>query len=295
MSRRCACDRLLELTETDPRFRLAGPAAAMLFVWLVRAAARIGSPGVWPFGSVKETAVGFGIPEPDAETALETLRNLGLIERRDDGAILIPAAETLSPRQSSGRTGAARGGRPRRGETAEAARERRQREMLLPMPPAPKPPETGSETLARAATATSTSEVAVEGGSGGNPPEWVSLGAEVAELAGLDPVHGGHDFRPVQGWLQAGHDAEAIRETIRRVAARPGYDGRRVRSLRYFDRAIATGAEPAAVARIGHVPRPSDDDLSPYSRHVRALIARGEVAIPSRAQFYAAGGAAACA
>jgi hypothetical protein len=132
MARRCACEKLLELVERDPRFLLAGPAARMVFIDLVRLMARLGDSRVlqlgFVFGSWSELAFGLRISETELETHLETLCRRGIIERTED-SLTVP--EQIMPRDR--RADAARengklGGRPRKN-----AADPRQTNILLPI------------------------------------------------------------------------------------------------------------------------------------------------------------------
>jgi hypothetical protein len=262
MARRCLCARLLAAVETDPRLRTLPLAARMLFLLVAEAAARSPVPGLLPFRETARVSLLVSASETETETQLETLRREGLI--RDEGqGIGVPLLLDVPARADAARRNGAAGGRPRKGESAEAARERRQREMLLPLPAAPgaaapgaagKPTETQAGKPAPIIISTISTATASEEGEGSarEAPAWVSLGAELAALAGLDPARGGYDFRPVQGWLAAGHAPDAIRAAVQRVAAQPGYAASRVWTLKFFDQAVQRErfipAAPAAMS-----------------------------------------------
>jgi hypothetical protein len=238
---------------------------------------------VLPFREPARVSLLVSASETETETQLETLRREGLI--RDEGAgIGVPLLLDAPPRAEVARRNGAVGGRPRKGESKEAYRERRQREMLLPLPAAAvaaKP----SETQPAKPVPTTTTTVSVSSGSseeGGRSaretPAWVSLGAEVAELAGMDGARGGFDYRPVQAWLAEGATPDQVRAAVQRVVARPGYSARRVHSLRFFDAAVAeqrTRPSPAAPIVI---PRDTADEVA----RMAALQARIEAAIAGR-------------
>jgi hypothetical protein len=114
-------------------------------------------------------------------------------------------------------------------------------------------------------------------GSAREAPAWVSLGAELAALAGLDPARGGYDFRPVQGWLAAGHAPDAIRAAVQRVAARPGYAASRVWTLNFFDQAVqAERFIPAAPAALSAADRAAEAAaLDAIERRVAETIRTG--------------------
>jgi hypothetical protein len=246
MARRCTCARLIAAVEGDPRLRTLPLAVRMLFLLVAEAAARSPVAGLLPFGETRRVSLLVSAPETDVETGLETLIAEGLL-RRQDGGLGVPILLDVPPRAEVARRNGAAGGRPRKGETAEAARERRQGALLLPL--AGKPSETQAGNLAPTTTDSSQS---VSGGDA-RAPDWVSVGMQVAEIAGLDPARGGYDFQPVQAWMAEGASAERILAAVRGVASRPSYSAAKVRSLRYFDRAVeAERASPswAASARV---------------------------------------------
>jgi hypothetical protein len=232
MARRCTCARLIAAVEGDPRLRTLPLAVRMLFLLVAEAAARSPVAGLLPFGETRRVSLLVSAPETDVETGLETLIAEGLL-RRQDGGLGVPILLDVPPRAEVARRNGAAGGRPRKGETAEAARERRQGALLLPL--AGKPSETQAGNLAPTTTDSSQS---VSGGDA-RAPDWVSVGMQVAEIAGLDPARGGYDFRPVQAWLSQDYASrDDILAAVRRVASRPGYNAAKVRSLKYFDAAV---------------------------------------------------------
>ena len=259
MARRCICSRLVAAVEGDPRLRTLPLAARMLFLLVAEAAARSPVPGLLPFREPRRVSLLVSAPETETETQLETLRREGLI--RDEGeGIGVPLLLDAPPKAEVARRNGAAGGRPRKGETAEAARERRQREMLLPMPAAPAAKPSETQAAKPVSVTTTTSQVssqseAQEGkGSAREAPEWAVLGAEVAELARLDGARGGFDYRPVQAWLAEGVTPDQVRAAVLRAASRPTYSADRVRSLGYFAKAVADergrpAPSPAIVVR----------------------------------------------
>lgn len=259
MARRCTCARLLSAVELDPRLRTLPLAVRMLFLLVAEASARMPTAGLLPFRETRRVSLLVSAPETEVETGLETLLREGLL-REEAGGLAVPMLLDLPPRAEAARRNGAAGGRPRKGETAEAARERRQREMLLPMPAA-KPTETQAEKPAAPATTTVVSSVPTglvgksRAPSARETPDWVSLGEEVAELARLDGARGGFDYRPVQTWLAEGATPDQVRAAVQRAASRPTYSPHRVKSIAYFAAAVADertrarGAAPIVVQR----------------------------------------------
>lgn len=292
MARRCHCSRILAALRDDPRLATLPLAARMVFLLLAEAAARAPEPGFIPFAGPRRVSLLVSCSETEAETHLETLLAEGLA-RADRGGLLVPLIAEAAARSEVARRNGAGGGRPRKGETREAYLARRQQAMLLPIAGTPAataaeapPPETRETNAAKPAparsTTTTTPEVLVGSGSGvalvgeARAPEWVSLGAELAEIAGMDGARGGYDFRPVQGWLAAGHDADAIREAVRRVASRPGYQPGRVTSMRYFDRAVSEGALQPQAAAVSSPRRMTAEERAEEARRLAEIEARAD-------------------
>jgi hypothetical protein len=157
MPRRCTCEELFDLLDQDPGLRLAGPAAQMAFLHIMRLAARMGSPGFLPLGSpmgspirnLSELASLLPMQETELQTHIDTLIGRGVLVREEAG-LACPALRR-SPRkaltaQENGRLG----GRPRAGETPEQARARRQGRPVLVENPAETHAEPNSETHPRA-------------------------------------------------------------------------------------------------------------------------------------------------
>lgn len=249
MPRRCTCARLIAAVEGDPRLRTLPLAARMLFLLVAEAAARAPEFGVLPFSGSARVSLLVSASETEVETHLETLVAEGLV-RAEGARLVVPLLAEAPPRTEAARRNGAAGGRPRRGETPAAARERRQSEMMLALPGggAPAAPETqGKPNAENPPLLLITTPSAQEEGSSARE-DWVSIGQEVAEIAGLDPARGGYDFRPVQAWLNAGKSRAAILAAVRGVVEWKGYQPRRVFSLTYFTRAVEKQAEPARPA-----------------------------------------------
>jgi hypothetical protein len=310
MGRRCACDRLWARLEEDVRLRTLPMAAQLLWLKLMRLAVRtpdavlrLGSE----LGFLTAVAVAVSAAETEVESNLVVLERRGLVVAdRAAGTLTMPDAEVTVARASAARINGLKGGRPRKGESLEERRDRRQRELIMPLPGrAAETQGTEAETdpvKAHATTAAGTQSSSSS--SGGAPPpagaaEWVSLGAEVAELAGLDPARGGFDYRPVQQWLAEGATPEQIRAAVTRVAARESFRPQQVRSLGYFTQAVRDAMQqPTALAPVRHwvaehVIRPADDERSTWSLHLEEWHAGGCIGpMPRRPQAQAAASAA---
>ncbi|HWX48141.1 MAG TPA: hypothetical protein VNZ61_08815 [Roseomonas sp.] len=219
--------------------------------WLRLASLMLASPtpGRWSFlGSVSASvsrlvSVSEPISETEAETHLETLAAIGMIELdRAANAILLPGVAADTARAEAARINGKRGGRPLKGETPEQALARRQGNLALPIAGGrAETQETARKPSGESSRAVGTTTPLKEESrsTAREKPTWVSLGEEIAELAGLDPLHGGFDFRPVQGWLSEGHSRETILQGVRDAMSRPTFDARRVRWLGFFSGAIS--------------------------------------------------------
>lgn len=262
MSRSCACQRLLDTLKTDMRLRALPLSVRCLWLLLVDALASQPEPGVFMMGSRPgsdaEIALAVSASETEVKPALETLVAVGLLERRADGAIVVPdlpqARRAAQNRQNGGL-----GGRPRAGETADQARQRRQQgSFMLPIQGG------GGETQgnrkqtetrlagARGLPATAEEEEAAK-------PREVSaeeaqgLAAELAAVARFGPGvlwHGG----PVANWLRMpGVTADVLRAGFAEVAGRASYRPPGA-GFGYFERMVpewAARARDAAPALAG--------------------------------------------
>ena len=255
MPRRCLCTQLRQRIATDARLATLPMAAKWLWLSLAEHAAESPDAAVSVgsgFGFFTGIAMLIQVAEPEVETQWETLAARGLVLRQGD-AFTVPDLPASGARAAASRGNGGLGGRPRKGETPEAARLRRaQAHMMLPVPGgAAKPTET------QTGNPTTTSESRESVSSGGEKPRrdvtHAALGAEIAELAGLDPVRQRFDYQPVRTWLDAGHSPALIRAVVAEVAGRPSYEAGRVRTLAYFTQAIerarAEAAPPAAPDR----------------------------------------------
>jgi hypothetical protein len=248
MSRSCLCQRLLLRAASDAAFRLLPDPVRLLWFDLVALASAAPVRGRLRFLGSVSLSVSRLVSRPETEIATELadLAHLGLIELDEDGASLwLPGAREGAARAEAARRNGSRGGRPRKGETPEQALRRRQQEMMLPIAggaaAAAEPGETepAKPIVVPATTTTHSSLSSSEGeGSAREAPDWVRLGMELAELAGMDAAKGGHDCRPVQGWLTAGIAPETIREAVREAVGRPSYRAGKVFTLGYFGGAV---------------------------------------------------------
>jgi hypothetical protein len=250
MARRCLCSRLLQLLRDDPRLVTLPLGARMLFLLLAEASARAEAPGVLPFADPRRVALLVSATEVETGTHLETLEAERLI-RREGATLVVPAVAEVASRAEVARRNGAAGGRPRKGETREAYLARRQGALPLPIAGgvAPKPEETqAAKPPAVPSTTTyhpsSVGQVVSPPPARDATPEWVSLGQDVLDAAGIDPARWMGGFLEVKGWLDAGHAPEAILAAVQRVAARPSYRAERVRSLRFFADAVAERSAP---------------------------------------------------
>jgi hypothetical protein len=251
MGRRCHCEKLFQRLEGDVRLRTLPMAAQFLWLKLMRLAATTpGFDGVLRFGSdlgfLTAVSVAVSHAETEVETALGALERRGLVEPGADGESLrLPDAEHAAARTEAARVNGLRGGRPRKGETREAYNARRQGAFMLPLQGGvPETQETETEPAEESSRLAANPSESEEGSSKPREAPWVSLGTELAAIAGLDGARGGFNLMPVKGWVDAGASPDLLRDVLRRCAARPGY--RPVRSLQYFHQAVMDAMREAA-------------------------------------------------
>lgn len=239
MSRRCSCNRLFDAFRSDPRIRSLGWATRAFFLLLGEAMAGAENPGFLGFSSVSRVSLLVSVPETETETQMETLIAEGLLVRTAEGGLACPLLQPVSTRASRAAENGRLGGRPRRNETPEQARLRRA-QITLPLAIQGGGAETQAKPRAETLTTTTTtnSSSPSQSGSVARVPAHASLGAEIAELAELDPVRQRFDYAPVREWLEAGISPADIREGVRQVVTRPGYRADKVTTLRYFGPAI---------------------------------------------------------
>ncbi len=259
MARSCFCSKLLARAAADGAFRVLPETARLLWFEILAMASAAQVPGRLRFLHSVQDSVARLVSRSGTEvgTDLADLAAIEMIELDPDGVTLwLPGARAGQARAEAARRNGLRGGARRKGETLEAMRERRERERA-----ASEDGTEGTEQRTQAAKLTrgrdftspsskidsGSSEVQSGGESAerGAPP-WVTLGIELAELAGMDDVRGGYDYRPVQAWLDAGHSPDIIRAAVQRVVDSPGYGERRIFTLKYFDKAVMEEAARAS-------------------------------------------------
>jgi hypothetical protein len=245
MARTTTCERQLLRAASDAGFRIVPPMVRLLWYELLAFAAAAPEKGRLRFlqsvsGSVSRL---LSIPETDVETGLETLAALGLVEHDlATYSLWMPGARANSARKEAAQNNGLRGGRPKKGESAEQAYERRQGHMVLPITGGlQETQETKAEPKPESSRAVLTeSPLGEKVSTAHETAAWVSLGQKLAEIARLDPARGGHSFHVVRSWLALpGASEDRLCEAVRKVAARPKYDPRTQRiSLEYFTAAV---------------------------------------------------------
>lgn len=249
MPRSCACDRWLNRAAADIGFQALPPMAQLIFFRLLAAAVGAEEKGHLRFPCSVSTAVSrlLNQSETEAETQIAALADLGWLVVDEDGrGVWMAGAKAASARAEAAQVNGLRGGRPRKGETREAARERRQGAFMLPIAGGgAETQETEAEpNVESSRVAARLKDTEKEAAATREAPGWVSLGQELAEAAGMDGARGGFNLVPVKGWVDAGASADLLREVVRRCASRPGY--RAPRSLQYFHQAVMDALRDAA-------------------------------------------------
>jgi len=289
MARSCLCDRWLTRAAADMGFRALPALARLLWFDLLAAAMVAADKGRLRFPCSVSAAVSRLVnrSETDVETDLAALVELGWLDLDDDGrGVALPGVQAASARVEAARSNGLRGGRPRKGETREDARDRRQGALMLPLAGGgAETQETETEPSGESSRAAA-KPIAIEAKQAADAREetdWVAIGAELADIAGLDPARGHHSALPVKGWMEAGASADLIRDVVRRVSARPRRDGRPIGSLMFFSRAVME-----EVARAAPPPPPVERSTSGYEHAFRLWRENGaHGAPPSLAEWRA--------
>ena len=284
MGRRCQCEKLLEMLETDWRLRIVGRETAMVWLELVRFIHRFGDDLVLRMdtqlgssvGSYAELAFALRIEETQLATHLETLVGRHLLARTQCGGITMPPELGLTARQKAARLNGAKGGRPRKDAqpvspppviqptVRPSAQPSAQRSLLLPLPSSPfkKIMETQIETqretqkaptpvfdTTTTTTTASFDSIESKSASGSETPS-ASLATELAKLAGHRKPPHTRDQSVVNAWLEAGATRDLLQEVFQSVLAREKCP--LSPALSYFDGAVRdalslksdTGAAP---------------------------------------------------
>jgi hypothetical protein len=253
MGRRCACKDLLTAARSNPQLRVIPPAARWLWLMLSDIMLNAPEPGVLQFGlmtgSPLEISMMVSMTETEVETQLETIIKVGLISRRDDGVLVIPAMQEASRRVTMARQNGGFGGRPRRGETAEQAKLRRtQGNLVMPIQGGLSETQENQNRTERFKTKLTSLE-ALESKKLSLAVNSFELGSELAKIAGVDPASERYGFGLVTSWLDQGATPELLREVFCEVTRRPSYQT--PDSIGYFTKAVRDRLQvtPPAVAQ----------------------------------------------
>lgn len=255
MARPSPTDRQLTHTVTDANFDDLPQALQWLWYRLFSLAICAPEKGrLFIFGRSVSAWVSrrFSISETEAETQLETLAAIGMLELADD-SIWMPGARAGASRVEAARANGNRGGRPRKGESPEQyqARKAREREaeraqtsLMMPMAGGrAETQETQQKPEGESSRAVpTTSFLSVDTESGSTAREETDVGSLVATLAtdaGLEPATARRlSPGPVRDWLAAGATTTLLREAVRRVASRSSYAPAKVSTWSYFGSAV---------------------------------------------------------
>lgn len=260
MSSRCLCARLEALLMGLPLFRVAPAGAKWLMFALVKELAKPANAGAIPFSDAGRVSLLVSVSVSEVETYLAILLETGLLVQDAGGALTCPALEGLLARTSRAAENGRKGGRPRRGESAEEAMRRRQGHLMLPVEAKPTKPTAESS---RAALTTLESNPSI---SQSDARELYALTARLAQLAGMDPARGGYNGAPIRGWLAKGATPELLEEVVERVAGRSRNP---ITSFQYFARAVDEAMEAARPAT------PAETQSSPWADALDAHILAG--------------------
>lgn len=285
MASRCLCSRIEALLMGLPMFRTAPAGARWLMFQLAQLLATPAYGGAIPFQDAERVSLLVSMSVSETETYLEKLLETGLLVRTEAGGLACPAMEGLLARTSRAAENGRKGGRPRRGETAQEAWQRRQGHLALPI--AGGRPEAGPENPGKPKPESSraSDQILQRESSHLDARELVGLVEELAQIAGMDPARGGYNGAPVRGWLARGATPALLRDVVATVAGRAASP---IGSFAYFNRAVeealAEGvASPAALrAREADC---DDDGHTPYTRALERAHRTGQP-VPPREEFY---------
>lgn len=262
--------RLLLRAASDAAFRVLPPLVRLLYLELLAFAAAAPEAGRIRFlGSVSASVSRLvSMPETDVETGLQTLIMLGMIEHdAEASALLLPGARAASARAEAARINGLKGGRPR-SDGSPARRRNQQTELLLPISGrAAETQETKAEPKSessRAPAVVTTTPLKEDSSNSREQIDFVALGQQVFEAAGLDPARCTVDFQRVRMWLAQGATPEAILRGVRTAAGRKTYQANLIRTLKYFDDAVerAKAQRPAAQPADDLLRNIADDDFA---------------------------------
>ncbi|MBC9209816.1 hypothetical protein IBL26_23465 [Roseomonas aerophila] len=289
MARVATTERLMVRTVSDPGFLDLPERVQFLWYRLLSYALGAHEKGRIRFsglsGSVS-AAVSRQVPmtETEVETALATLERLGWLERDEETQSLwMPGARAGAARAEAARINGSKGGKPRKGETREEARERRedlrrrQGHLMMGIPGGAAEThgthhEPSEESSCAVPTTTSLQELSCSS-TAREHDDVASLAVELAQLARLDARR--FDLQPVQAWLEAGASAALLRQVVQRVASRGSYAPERVNGWGYFTQALrealSTTTAPVTRAPIVRPAGPSGRERG-YARQYLDLL-----------------------
>jgi hypothetical protein len=223
-------------------------------------------------------SIAVSVWETDVETHLVTLRNRGLVETDETAGILrLPEAAAEEARTTAARINGLRGGRPRKGETAEEALRRRQGAFLMPLPKPKEPNVESSRARLSDSDSEEQSDLSVSPPrEETEPADVAALGQELAGMAGLDAVRSAFVFQDVRAWLALGATPELLRRVVGEVAGKARAQGKVIGSMRYFAAAVRDAVEAAKAPRVALATEAYDDiDMGRYHNAVIAWTQDG--------------------
>lgn len=247
MAKRCTCDHILDTMRHDPRMRLVPAAARYLWMALADSWARLADPGVFKMGSrignLQDIAMLVSMAEPDVKTCMGNLTETQLITQDADGAYRIGTVVASVKASVSAQNGRKSLGRPRNGETPDQYQMRLMRVVQGgggAVSETQEKPDTENPPHARVAAA-KLSSIESKAKPAASACDVVALGNQLAEIAGLDPVRGVFNFRPIDAWLSQGATPDLVIDVVQGVASRSSYVP--PQTLGYFTKAVLEAVE----------------------------------------------------
>ncbi len=265
MARSCACDRWFSRAASDIGFHALPHIVQLLWFRLAAAALGAEEKGHIRFPCSVAMAVTGMLNRSGTEAAsdLAALVDLGWVQLDADGrGLWMRGAKAGAARAEAARINGQRGGRRRKDDTPETYLARRQGHLPLPIAGGRlETQETETEPSAESSRAAA-KPIAIEekqAAAAREKTDFVALGAELADILGLDPARGGHSYGLVKGWLDAGIPADLIRDVARQRAEKARASGMQIRGFLYLRDAVPE-AHARAQARTASTDRISDWD-----------------------------------
>jgi hypothetical protein len=241
MARKNSAQMLLDVMD-ELRMRTLAPDVRMLWLDIARMMQR-DRISVLRFGSeivgAHRLAILVSRPETESETELETkiteLCERGLLAREADGAISCPMLAQALTRAEINRENGRKGGRPRKDGAPPGQRSMPFVGVIGGTDMETKKTETETQARDNGISSTTTTSISKSV----SESEFTEVGEMELDAIGIDRAKSFIHYGQVRQWLKDGATRELILDVVRGVMARPGMTAERIRSLNFFNAAIA--------------------------------------------------------